>query len=47
MCHAINTDCMLIEVARAHAVNEHWARQMTNKLVCTFKVAYPAGRSTF
>ena len=25
LCHAIRTDCLLIEAAHAHAINEQWA----------------------
>ena len=39
LCHAISTDCLLIEAARAHAVNEHWAWRMADKFACTFKSA--------
>ena len=37
LCHAISADCLLIEAARAHAVNEHWAWRMADKFACTFK----------
>ena len=39
LCHAISADCLLIEAARAHAVNEHWASRMADKFACTFKSA--------
>ena len=39
LCHAISADCLLIEAARAHAVNEHWAWRMADKFACTFKSA--------
>ena len=39
LCHAISADCLLIEAACAHAVNEHWAWRMADKFACTFKSA--------
>ena len=39
LCPAISADCLLIEAARAHAVNEHWAWRMADKFACTFKSA--------
>ena len=41
LCHAsaISADCLLIEAARAHAVNEHWAWRIADKFACTFKSA--------
>ena len=39
LCHAISADCLLIEAARAHAVNEHWAWRMADKFACPFKSA--------
>ena len=39
LCHAISADCLLIEAARAHAVNEHWAWRMADKFACTFESA--------
>ena len=37
--HAIKADCLLIEAARAHAINEQWAWQRIDKFACTFKPA--------
>ena len=39
LCHAISADCLQIEAARAHAVNEHWVWRMADKFACTFKSA--------
>ena len=39
LCHAISTDCLLIEAARPHAVNEHWVWCMVDMFACTFKSA--------
>ena len=36
---AISADCLLIEAARTHAVNEYWAWWMADKFACTFKSA--------
>ena len=37
LCHAIRADCLLIEAARAHAVNEQWTWPRIDKFACTFK----------
>ena len=37
LCHAISADCLLIEAACAHVVNEHWVWQMADKFMYTFK----------
>ena len=37
VCHAISTDCLLIEAACTHALKEHRAWWMADKFVCTFK----------
>ena len=46
--HTVRTDCLLIEAACAHSVNQHWVWWMADKFTCTFKsAAYTAGRLTF
>ena len=37
--HAIRADCLLIEAARAHAINEQWAWRRIDKFTCTFRPA--------
>ena len=39
LCHAIRADCLLIEAARAHTVNEQWVWKMADKFACMFKPA--------
>ena len=46
-CHAISADCLPIEAARAHAINEHWAWRMADKFANLPAESRSAGRSTF
>ena len=39
LCHAIRADCLLIEAACTHVLNQQWAWQIADKFVCTFKPA--------
>ena len=39
LCHTIMADYLLIEAARAHAVNEQWAWLRIERFTCTFKAA--------
>lgn len=37
LCRAIRADCVLIEAARTHVVNELWAWRMDDKFAHMFK----------